>query len=1103
MAKANKAGLSNLTLPQVIQRELKSKLTFEELENFDKGLVIQYIHDHEIQIKIFKKIGYDIIKKSFFVVEYVYREDIPRKYDIERKDFENFEVFFEYVKGSIYDSSCYYGYDFTNDEIKKYNIEVERLNFDAFIDYDISKNTFESVLKDRKEKNQENVDNGIKIRKWISKIEGIDSYDTLVKKYKYFESKFTSFGAGRIFFSLIIQKFGELIKDYVVEFRRKNDSFKGVDVEDIAFYYGIDSAEQVLIDFDGGCCTDSTRARHKKKIKDKLHFFRNENYVVQKRGSFSESYQLYVVNYLYLEGEEGYASLIIERYFVSFDDFVKELDGDLSNVDLENAPIEVNEILKYKTNENTKMPKPNTYSLYKVKKHFKDGIFYVIQGWFDKEENLILSHREEFELFCDFAHYLNNDLSEANLIMCDGIENISIIKNLNLEGLRVRSNVAEKLGLYIEAIPTNKYEIVEFEETQKYELATFNELMIQRSNDEDCSGLVSYVTDVHMLHRFVAWKCVSFDDIDYVTRIVTKEIGDDDSSIKLIGGDIASEFDIYESFVKNLKQSNSRGRIFLTLGNHELWPFKDCSLNTIIDKYKEIINVNKMYLVHNNIFYLDDGWKEITTQELEIINGDDLRKKMRGTSLIIFGGLGFAGKNEEFNANFGIYRGTLTREQEIEESNKFESLYLKVVNSLYDKNVIIFTHMPMKDWSMNEYTKGFVYVSGHSHRNYFFDDGIKRIYSDNQIGYKGKNVQMKHLSVSMDYDWFSDYKDGIYEITKADYENFYRGIGEVLTFNRQFDKLYMLKKEGTYMFIMTSPKGTMQILNGGAIKNAGGHTLNYFYENLAQYSKSIKMFLSQFDEFQKNVSKEIKSIGGDGRIHGSIVDIDFYNHLYLNPLDGTITPYFAYSMVDKYVYKNLPSLLKYECPKIFANYEKKLLGDKKNSALVVANANQTVTKSRTYVDSTEMYKVSRILKGLQFTTKYNIVRLWNDTIAGEASEENGRLIVSGIINPEEMELIHRKQKLISQAEKRINKHKIEIPKIEKPVLSEEELVQKRFEDYKEKIAKFTKTIEVLEYNGSRLHSKYHCKLCGNIWEQRSDHFKGHGTLHYICPKCKR
>lgn len=90
-----------------------------------------------------------------------------------------------------------------------------------------------------------------------------------------------------------------------------------------------------------------------------------------------------------------------------------------------------------------------------------------------------------------------------------------------------------------------------------------------------------------------------------------------------------------------------------------------------------------------------------------------------------------------------------------------------------------------------------------------------------------------------------------------------------------------------------------------------------------------------------------------------------------------------------------------------------------------------------------------------------------------------------------------------QQKKKANKELIENPKIEKPVLSEEKLAQKRYEEYKEKIAGFTQTIEVLEYNGSRLNSKYHCKLCGNTWEQRSDHFKGRGALHYVCPKCKR
>ena len=829
MAKAKKVDLTNLTLPEVIKRKLNKEIDFNELLPFEKGDIISYIHNNKIDLKIFNNIGFDIIKNYFFTVEYVYSEENIWDFETVTRKFDDFVSFYEYVNGNIYDNACYYGYTFSNEEIKKYNLDIKFINFDSFIDYDILQKSFDALSKEKREKNQENIENGERIR--------------------------------------------------------KTDKF-------------------------------------------------------------------------------------------------------------------------------TILPSLKEYSSYIVKKRFDGENFCVIQAWLDKNNNIILSHKECFSYFFDFAHYLNNDISNADLIMCEGIENIGKINNLVLNDIKVRSEVAKKLNINLNLIPDDKYEVVEFEQTKNSEFATLNELLIQRSKDEDCSESVSYVTDIHMLHRFVAWKCETYEDMHYVTNVITKKIREDNSCIKLIGGDVASDFNVYNAFVESLADKRKNGKYFFTLGNHELWPFKEMDVDSIVNKYRELLNVYGICLVHNNLFYFDNGWKEIKTKELEKIPDKKLRKLMRGANIIIFGGIGFAGKNKDFNADSGIYRKTLNREEEIEQSEYFERLYLKVSRVLFDKNVIVITHMPIKDWTTANITKGFVYVSGHSHSNYYEDDGISRIYSDNQIGYKQKEVYMKHLFMSMDYNWFSDYKDGIYEITRADYECFYRGIGERITFNRQFEKLFMLKREGTYMFIMTTPKGTMQILNGGAIKNAGGHTLEYFYENLVPYSKSIKMFLSQFDEFQKNVSMEIKSIGGDGRIHGSIVDIDFYSHLYLDPLDGSITPYFAYSMVDKYVYKNVQSLLKYECPKIYTNYEKKLLNENSNNSLIVAKTNSPVIKSKIYVDSTEMYKVSRILKGLQFTTKYSIVRLWNDTIAGESSVENGRLIVRGIINPEGMDITHSEQKLL-------------------------------------------------------------------------------------------
>lgn len=186
----------------------------------------------------------------------------------------------------------------------------------------------------------------------------------------------------------------------------------------------------------------------------------------------------------------------------------------------------------------------------------------------------------------------------------------------------------------------------------------------------------------------------------------------------------------------------------------------------------------------------------------------------------------------------------------------------------------------------------------------------------------------------------------------------------MVTLNRQFDKLFRIIN----MFLMQSPKGRLSVLNGGTIKNIKNHSLEYFYENLTNYAQSVTMFLSNYEAFEKKVSNEIKKLGGFGRIHGSIVDIDFFNHLYINPLDGSITPYFAYSMTSKYVYRNLPSLLKCRCPRLYANFERLIGEPKSETKLVPFGKDLTVYNDVVFVESTEMYKISRILKRLQFTT---------------------------------------------------------------------------------------------------------------------------------------
>ena len=82
----------------------------------------------------------------------------------------------------------------------------------------------------------------------------------------------------------------------------------------------------------------------------------------------------------------------------------------------------------------------------------------------------------------------------------------------------------------------------------------------------------------------------------------------------------------------------------------------------------------------------------------------------------------------------------------------------------------------------------------YSYRNcYFYDDGEYRIYADNQLGYNYKTAFVKSFCIEYDYDLFSDYADGIYTITKTQYNDFYRGKNIGMDYNRD-GKIHVEKK---------------------------------------------------------------------------------------------------------------------------------------------------------------------------------------------------------------------------------------------------------------------------------------------------------------------
>ena len=138
---------------------------------------------------------------------------------------------------------------------------------------------------------------------------------------------------------------------------------------------------------------------------------------------------------------------------------------------------------------------------------------------------------------------------------------------------------------------------------------------------------------------------------------------------------------------------------------------------------------------------------------------------------------------------------------------------------------------------------------------------------------------------------------------------------------------------------------------------------------------TIKTPLDKFVSRQQRIADTVKRIGGDGTIHGCIIDIDFYNHIYLNPFDSSITGYWATNIIDKVVYPSVPNLLEVNCPAMFDEYVK-LLKDGTKNPLVPRKQTTVDASTQIYLD-TNIYKASREIAKMQRLYS-NILTSWSE-----------------------------------------------------------------------------------------------------------------------------
>ncbi len=618
---------------------------------------------------------------------------------------------------------------------------------------------------------------------------------------------------------------------------------------------------------------------------------------------------------------------------------------------------------------------------------------------------LVNTLTREFFSFTGFSVYLNNDLSYASFDSYEDIKKYiaSDPTTFNLNNIVFKNNRCSANSLPESNDESIKNGII-INESAKNELenvAAEDMILAHVSEDVDPEDTqVFYISDIHLRSRFKNANISKENIPSYLRDLVrnlTKEIDcADQDKFMVIAGDVSYEFELFELFLDTLKwfvDGCARGgnvlHVIFTLGNHEL---VDCvknasdPLNETIEKYKQAIESRGFYLLQNSLIYWDGNMipHRLYEQRLNDIEDSELIKTLCLSKVSFFGGIGFSGCHEWFNADAGIYDETVDRNREIKESRRFNDLYDKICRCSNGSKVIVVTHMPKKHWSgNNDRQKGFIYIYGHNHINKYFITSEYQVYGDNQIGYYGYAHTLpclKYFTLNTCTDPFKLFDDGIYEITKGQYDYFLKSKNIFSQVKREFYKIYMIKKYGLYMFVSESRTGTLCILNGGAMKtlpweklrnnrtstntkSSNKATLKYFYDNLEHQVEWIENGLKNYHEYQTQVSKEVIKIGGSGKIHGCIIDIDFFDHIYINPLDGTVTYYYAPDIMSRKVYSSISDLTRDNCPNI---YPKLIEFAKQNkNGIIVANKQSEDTAIAIMDYGTYLYKESRELKKLQ------------------------------------------------------------------------------------------------------------------------------------------
>lgn len=366
---------------------------------------------------------------------------------------------------------------------------------------------------------------------------------------------------------------------------------------------------------------------------------------------------------------------------------------------------------------------------------------------------------------------------------------------------------------------------------------------------------------------------------------------------------------------KGIKESDFSFEVYAVLGNHEYSDFyskEECD-----EYYSKLFKELNVTFLNNNFMCLDH--------------------------YCVFGGTGFAKYNDKYNSNTVLSYKSDNEEKERKQTAIFENEYYNALNFAINNNkrLICISHYPVSDCLNNKLNEKAVYFYGHDHHNFFIKSQKCTIYANNQIGYSNNNFSFKEVFLGYEINPYANVTDGLYLTSINDYSLFCHYNGTVLKkgsirkiLQSKYANLYMIKRCNIYAFFIVNDLGIL-ILNGGRPKKITNCTdINWICDNFDIVLKKYYQGIVPLRKCQIQVSEELQQLGFWGTIHGCIVDIDYYNHIMFNPIDGSIKCYYS-SQFGKIAYQHhlIEKIIKRSTTQNFVERNKLMKKYKKCSAL--------------------------------------------------------------------------------------------------------------------------------------------------------------------------